>query len=506
MKRIRSLGKFIEISNIVHSKKYDYSKSVYQKSTIPLIIICPIHGEFSQKPMNHLRGSGCNKCGESTVLLKARNRGLRRKENGENVVCDINTFIKKSEEVHGNKYDYSRVVYKSQRDKVEIVCRDHGPFFQVVRSHIKGFGCKKCSIGGSVIRALQSKALSGKVTDLPAFIERAKEIHEDKYDYSDSSYTTSKSRTKISCPIHGEFFQSIDKHLAGQGCKKCNQHNSKLEAEMSEYLNEINVNHTRGTRWGEDRFKYELDIFIPELKIGIEMNGCFFHSSRRKERNYHKDKRIFFEKLGIKVIFIWEDEWNEKRDVIKNYLRTHLLKDNIKIFARKCAIKEIDNKTSDRFLNTHHILGSGSNCNTILGLFYEGELVSIMSFRYGFNNWELHRMVTKSGLTVVGGFSKLLNAWRNNNPEKVLTSYIDLDKFDGLAYFKSGFKFVKEGMTLSYFWKGTRHSKYKFRHDKLKIILKDYDPSLTEKENCHNHGIYQVWNSGTISVKLDSLL
>lgn len=124
-------AEFIEKSISKHGNKYDYSKSIYETSKAKVIVICKIHGEFMQMPNSHLGGKGCNKCAVHDVHCKQRKK--------------ISDFLTKAKVVHGDKYDYSKVVYKSNSDRIEVVCKHHGSFFPTPKNHLKGAICLKCS-------------------------------------------------------------------------------------------------------------------------------------------------------------------------------------------------------------------------------------------------------------------------------------------------------------------------------------------------------------------------
>ena len=121
---------FVEKSTEVHSGKYDYSKSTYENSATKIIIICPEHGDFVQRPNDHVNGAGCPEC-KKVSLSKNRRKTLE-------------DFIKESIEVHGDKYNYSKSKYITTDDKIEIICPDHGSFFQVAYTHLNGTGCPTC--------------------------------------------------------------------------------------------------------------------------------------------------------------------------------------------------------------------------------------------------------------------------------------------------------------------------------------------------------------------------
>ncbi len=131
--RITNQDDFINKAKEVHNDKYDYSLVEYQKTSIKVRIMCPIHGVFEQTPNKHLAGQGCKKCGR------------------ENTKIGLDSFLERAHQIHGDKYDYSKVCYENSKKKVEIICPDHGSFFQTPNAHIIcGQSCPKCSaiIGG----------------------------------------------------------------------------------------------------------------------------------------------------------------------------------------------------------------------------------------------------------------------------------------------------------------------------------------------------------------------
>jgi hypothetical protein len=184
---------FIRKSKEIHGDRYDYSDVVYRKGNENVSIICPIHGNFSQKPSVHLRGFNCPKCGKESASKKIRK--------GDD------SFKEEAFDVHGNKYDYSKVVYKNANTPVTIICPIHGEFNQSPLSHTKqNAGCPKCS---------------RRYMDTDFFAEKSKEIHKDKYDYTLVDYKDNKTPVTIICPIHGEFSQVPNYHLTGNGCPQC---------------------------------------------------------------------------------------------------------------------------------------------------------------------------------------------------------------------------------------------------------------------------------------------
>jgi superfamily II DNA or RNA helicase len=169
-----------------HGNRYDYSKVNYIDGKTKVTIICPEHGEFEQLPFNHKKGSNCQKCSGSYM--------------------DTEYFIEKARKTHGSKYDYSKTVYLKKEDKVTIICPEHGEFEQNSTSHISGANCPHCA---------------GSIVNVDIFINNAKKIHGDKYDYSRVDYTRAIDKVFITCPRHGEFEQTPNSHLNGTGCPVC---------------------------------------------------------------------------------------------------------------------------------------------------------------------------------------------------------------------------------------------------------------------------------------------
>tara|TARA_B100000963_G_C22624167_1_gene671470 strand:- start:608 stop:2152 length:1545 start_codon:yes stop_codon:yes gene_type:complete len=195
---------FLNKAREKHGNKYDYSKVQYKGNKKKVVIICDKHGEFLKSPDNHYKGQGCPECGD-LVSRKKRRIGL-------------DEFIKRSNKIHNNKYNYSRVEYVTNNIKVKILCDIHGEFLQTPSSHLQGRGCKQCGL-----KRTKEKLTGRNVLGLSneSFIEKANKVHNNKYDYSILNYVNSRIKVDIICPEHGEFKQNPSNHLDGDGCKKC---------------------------------------------------------------------------------------------------------------------------------------------------------------------------------------------------------------------------------------------------------------------------------------------
>ena len=201
-----SQQEFVKRVKKIFGNKYDFSESVYENSKIKVRIICPLHGVFYQSPNHLFKGISCPSCGGT--------KKLTQKE-----------FEQRATEKHNGKYDYSLSKYTNYEAKIAIICPKHGTFYQSPHRHLDGGGCPDC--GGS-------KPLNNKI-----FIERAKSIHGDKYEYSLVDYKNADKKIEIICKIHGSFFQRPIGHLLGWGCRKCAGNYNISNDEFISRANEI---------------------------------------------------------------------------------------------------------------------------------------------------------------------------------------------------------------------------------------------------------------------------
>jgi hypothetical protein len=229
--RSMKFGDFIRRAILVHNDKYNYDKVDFKKSTDKIIITCPKHGDFQQQTMNHLQGAGCKKCADEKLALKQR--------------TPLNIFIDQSEKIHDNKYDYFKVKYLNNRTKVDIICSEHGVFSQTPNAHLRGQGCPICG---------REKSDINKRLTTDEFIKRAKNVHGNKFDYSESVYSTESTPIKIICKKHGPFFQTPYNHFGNkQGCPICGKEKTKekLIKTTDDFINDAILVH-------RDRYDYSL--------------------------------------------------------------------------------------------------------------------------------------------------------------------------------------------------------------------------------------------------------
>lgn len=203
---------FVGRAREMHGDKYDYSKAEYKASNEKVVIICPTHEDFLQTPANHMYGRGCPACARQHIAAKLAAKPLAAQTSQAPEVL-TQAFIKKAWAIHGDKYRYEGVRFVNGRTPVEIVCPEHGPFFQLPSPHLAGAGCKSCADKARGIEKNRKAAAE--------FRNRARAVHGNKYDYLQTTYARSSQKVEIVCLKHGPFFIRPDHFLSGVGCPKC---------------------------------------------------------------------------------------------------------------------------------------------------------------------------------------------------------------------------------------------------------------------------------------------
>lgn len=270
------------------------------------------------------------------------------------------------------------------------------------------------------------------------------------------------------------------------------------QKEIQAYLDSINVRYKVNDR--NSIKPKELDVHVTDYKFAIEVNGVYWHQEQKVGKTYHVDKLKLCEDNNIKLIQLWDFEWDSKKEICKSVINSFLNK-NDKIYARETVVKIISSKKCREFLDNNHLQGY-CRSKIKLGLFYKNELVSAMTFgKPRFNKkyqWELIRFCNKLNTNVVGGASKLFNKFLERcSPDNVI-SYNDKRVFSGGIYKTLGFNFLYDSeLNYFYFKNGKTLSRYDCQKHKLTEILKDdFDETLTERENMLNNGWYDIYDCG----------
>lgn len=465
----------------IHGNKYKYPNLSFEYVHDFIPIICPYHGEFTQRFYAHLAGQTCPMCAN-------KNRGLTKEHD---------VFIRQAKKRHGNKYDYSNTYYINKKTKIKYNCPTHGEVEQYPNLHLRS-GCYYCAGRGP------SKYTTEE------YIKAIKAKHGDFCDYSKVEIGDKGvfSRIKIVCPKHGLFRVTACRYLRSEyPCPKCANESStsKAEEELYQYIKSIfNGEIIRNDR---DALKgREIDIYIPKLKIGFEYHGLYYHREEIVGQGYHHTKCKIAEKYGIRLIQIFEHEWSKKQKTIKSIVRSKIGA-NKKIHARKTKVVHLTAQESKSFLSENHLQGE-SNSSVRIGLIYNNDIVSCMTFgKSRFNkkyDWELIRYCSKSNINVIGGASKMFKYFYNKHIGSMI-SYADRRYSNGNLYVVLGFNLVNKTAP-GYFYYNLKNGEIKNRMScqKHKLInMQHYNENLSEYQIMTLNDYDRVWDAGNLVFAYD---
>ena len=333
------------------------------------------------------------------------------------------------------------------------------------------------------------------------------EYHGQKKEYGGES-----NFYKFKCRKCGLMFDSIIEHTLHRdhivNCPGCKSKYTSIEEDIKDFLQQNNINFLfRKKHILKNR---ELDFYLPDYKVAIEVNGLFWHSDRnpRIHRTYHLDKLNACLGEGVRLIHIFSDEIQFRKDALFNRLKSIIgINKNI-LHARECTVKPITKEIKKEFLNQYHLQGN-DNSSIYLGLFYNDNLVSIMTFgqqrvALGTKNaqtnvFEMYRYCSKTEYSVNGGASKLFSAFvKEYNPVKIV-SYCDRRYSEGNLYLKLGFNNVSNTQPNYWYTKDffTRLHRFGFAKHLLKEKLESFNPELSERDNMFNNGFARIYDCGS---------
>lgn len=408
---------FLERARETHGDRYDYSQVDYQGWRVPVAIGCAVHGTFWQAPKAHAQGHGCLACsGLQPVALSG--------------------FLTRAQAVHGDRYDYSQVRLVNTSTKVTILCPEHGPFEQRPSDHIhQQQGCPACA---------QKRPI-----DAQTFLERARAVHGDAYTYDLASYQGYRQPVTATCPTHGVFTPTPQNHINRQsGCPGCvyADGGSRGETALADWLTGLGLTVVRHDRTLLDG--WELDIYLPEHRLGIEYNGSYWHSEKRltmpRQHELKADRAV---QAGIRLLSIWDFDLDQREALMQRHLLHILgLDPGPRFHARQCAVRTVTPLAARAFYAEHHVQGGISRRDgQSRGLYQDEQLVACMTWvqghsrrgRSGPEEWELARYATAA--TVRGGASRLFAALVRELAPAQVWSYSDRQHFDGGLYPTLGF-------------------------------------------------------------------
>lgn len=328
-----------------------------------------------------------------------------------------------------------------------------------------------------------------------------KHLNDPRFDYSNTIFKSWDEKLKIKCQICNECFEIKPlNHISNRSCPNCVS--TTAEFEIKSYINSIGfdvISHDRSLIK-----PFEIDIFVPEFKLGIEYHGAYWHSYDRsevkKEKLKHQNKALMAIQNGINLKQFYCFEWNNNKDLIKSMLDCYC-GNNVKLNARDCNFLVVSNEDVKDFLDQNHLQGH-RNASICVGLFYDNQLVSVATFSKKDDGYELIRLASKRGLTIMGGPSKLItNSFKIFKFPKLYT-FADLRYSSANVYNKLGFnklyvtspnyKYIKNKIILS------RQQCQK--HKLIELLGNKFDPNLTESQNMFNSGFRRLWDAGNIKL------
>jgi hypothetical protein len=248
---------------------------------------------------------------------------------------------------------------------------------------------------------------------------------------------------------------------------------------------------------GSSSFKM-LDIYIPELKLAFEYNGIYWHSEEYRNPNYHLEKTLECEKLGIRLIHIWEDDWQNNESLMKHKIKALLGKEDKKVYARKCQVVIPTKEQKRIFYTQNHIKGNGGG-SIDYALAFENELVAMITFKATEQGHDLNRYATSC--SVPGGFSKLLEYFKRNNDWKRIYTFADRSWSQGNVYLKNGFSLVEEQAPTFYGIENcVRVNRLNYTHENLQKRFPDLKG--TQFQIMDQADIQRIWDCGQLKFEL----
>lgn len=292
---------FVKRAKEVHGDKYDYSESEYVNALTLLKIICPIHGEFWQRPASHVNNKqGCPRCSHQSYPSTKE------------------VFVERAKQIYGDKYTYDNVIYKNNKTKVVITCREHGDFEIRPDNFLHGHGCFKCS--------MKEKPQCQPWTT-EKFIEKAKNVYGDKYTYEKTEYKNSETKVIVTCKKHGDFMADPNNFLHGHACPHCAT--GLMENRIKQLLDEqkIKYEQQKTFEWLKHIGQLKIDFYLPEYNVGLECQGIqhykpveLFGGEDELKIVQERDriKRELCEEHGIKMLYFSDVKDRFPDFVIKN--------------------------------------------------------------------------------------------------------------------------------------------------------------------------------------------
>lgn len=287
----------------------------------------------------------------------------------------------------------------------------------------------------------------------------------------------------------GEFTAGPTNVFYGQQHPNRNIGKSSYEDDIYSWLISLNLEVVKHKKVVSLKGKRrEIDLFLPKENVGIEFHGLYWHNETNRKKNDHLERRKIYEENGLFVFQVFEDEWNFKQEIVKSLILNKLKLSQTKIEAGKTKIKEVSPEDSNLFLEQNHLMGPSQARS--LGLYYQGELVSLLTYKFfKKRGMEVVRFCNKTHCEVTGGFSKLLKAALKTVKAKEVFSWVDLRYGTGESLLATGF--TKEKETLSFRWTDNFRT-----YNRLHCRANMDERGLPEKDHAAEMGLYKIYDAG----------
>jgi hypothetical protein len=533
-----------EIKSTAESKGLVLVSTEYKNTVTPIVVRCPIHGDFEMLPKKIRKNAGCRRCSykkmarsscrspeEVAAIVGAKNLELvsypypeaisledkvvlRCRSHGE-FSTKLETAIKGSSVCRACGYEsLSRQIritdeeLKSKADEIGVEfikslamgvrrvalfkCRRHGEFKKNVTKFISGRGCPECGDDGGVSKRRNS------IEDVVKILEpNGYEIIGD--------YVSMNLKTLLRCPRHGEFEMRIQSIKNGHRCRKCGNGTSKPQDDIAALVKSLDLECREDDR--KAIAPKEIDVYIESKKLGIEYCGLYWHSEEYKDKKYHKEKLDLCQQQGIALLTIFEDEWLLRRPQVELFIKAKLGAVP-KLNARDCEVVVLDKREADDFVNAYHIQGR-SNHLIAFGLRHpQHGLVAVMTagrHHRGLKDLVLNRLCLGE-FAVRGGASRLAKAlisWGQQNNYSNLVSWSDNRWSQGGVYAAMGFE-RSEDLAPDYSYTDSQ-KRWSKQSCTKKALAKKGGVGATEAEMATSLGLVRIWDCGKVRWSLGLL-
>lgn len=475
-----------------HGDSYDLSLvdfTDYKSHHHKIKVVCLEHGVFTKTVKRFLQGEGCPHCKRKEVF---------RLKKAATAAAKLEQFKERNPHL-----DFSRAQYKGVLEPIEVKCPKHGWVQTSAKILLESCGCSACAKERLRIHR-------------DAWIPRLVEVHGQKYGYNNlGEYPSSGEPQTIVCTAHSTpfaFRQALSDHATGHGCPRCKVKHQRSKGTAGELwvlerLSELSVEVEPQMTLTLGKQIIGVDAALPHLRVGLEFNGLYWHSSARKvSSRYHKNRSDIAEANGYRLIHIFEDDLKYRRHAVWHLLN-YLVGRLPSVMARKTGVATVSHEKARKFYEGYHMQGAAIVAGQIhYGLLdRQGVVIAVMSFsqhasgrrKLDDGHWELVRFA--SSVRVQGGASKLFTHFVRRHQPKSVLSFSWNHLFDGKMYERLGFRLDKE-LPPDYSYvdlnRCRRLHKSGFQHSRLAKRLKVYDPMLSEMENCKANNFHRIYDCG----------